>query len=138
MDATLTNLSSEPLFIVGANIELAATGDPDGKDSKVWHGVTVGDLDAHPTIKSLVVAGSISVSVAPTADDAAAATQGTVRMSSPERYTVANLPTGFDGRMAYATNGRKTGEGAAAGTGVLCIFSNAQWRRVEDNGVVAA
>lgn len=138
MDATLTNLSGSAVFIPGPNIELAPTGDPDGNDAKPWPGITIDDLDGHPTIKAMVLAGTLSVSIAPSASDAAIATQGTLHGGSPERYTVANLPTGFAGRMAYATNGRKTAEGVGAGTGVLVVFSNAQWRLVSDDSVVAA
>lgn len=55
---------------------------------------------------------------------------------------VAQLPsTGVrNGATAWATNGRKTGEGAGAGTGVLVYFtaSDASWRRLSDDSVVAA
>lgn len=54
--------------------------------------------------------------------------------------TVANLPTPGTGwrRIALATNGRKTGEGAGAGTGVLCYDDGTAWRRVDDGTTVAA
>jgi len=44
------------------------------------------------------------------------------------KYTVALLPTGTEGMTAYATNGRKSGEGSGAGTGVPVYFSNTEWR----------
>ena len=54
-------------------------------------------------------------------------------------YTVAALPVaGIRGRYAFATNGRKTGEGAGAGTGVLCYDDSVAWRRVDDGTTVAA
>jgi hypothetical protein len=53
-------------------------------------------------------------------------------------YTVANLPTGAAGMVAYASNGRKTGEGAGAGTGVPVYFSNAAWRVYSTDAAVAA
>jgi hypothetical protein len=53
-------------------------------------------------------------------------------------YTVAALPTGAAGMVAYASNGRKIGEGAGAGTGVPCYFSNSNWRRYSDDSTVAA
>lgn len=64
-------------------------------------------------------------------------------------YTVANLPTIANGglgngssyiTLAFASNGRKTGEGVGAGTGVLCYYQASlnQWLRVEDNAQVAA
>ena len=53
--------------------------------------------------------------------------------------TVANLPaTAFNGALAFASNGRKAGEAAGAGTGVVAAYSNGQWRRLSDDAVVAA
>jgi len=53
-------------------------------------------------------------------------------------YTVANLPTGTAGMIAYASNGRKGGEGAGTGTGVPVYFSNAAWRVYSNDLAVAA
>lgn len=58
-------------------------------------------------------------------------------------YTVANLPTAAGGGLgnnttyatiAWASDGRKSGEGAGLGTGVLCVWqaSLAQWLRLTD------
>lgn len=55
-------------------------------------------------------------------------------------YTFATLPTDglADGStyitLAWVSNGRKTGEGGGAGTGVLAIWqqSTATWKRVGD------
>lgn len=138
MDATITNLSSAPVFLTGPKVELAASGDADGNDARVWPDVTIHDLDSDSQLKSLVVAGTVSVSVAPVAEDGAVAVQGTMQHSSSERYLVANLPTGFDGRRAYAIDGRKVGEGAAAGTGVEVVFSDGEWRIHQDDSVVLA
>jgi len=64
-------------------------------------------------------------------------------------YTVSNLPTLADAglgngtsyvTLAFASNGRKAGEGAAAGTGQL-VYYNAptnQWLRVRDDSVITA
>ena len=60
---------------------------------------------------------------------------GSLRAGS---YTVAALPAGVTGAIAFASNGRKAGEGAGAGTGVLVVYSNGQWRRVSDDTQVAA
>lgn len=51
--------------------------------------------------------------------------------------TFAELPpAGVKGRMYYVTNGRKAGEGAGAGTGVLAIddeiAGTPTWVRVDD------
>jgi hypothetical protein len=39
---------------------------------------------------------------------------------------------------AYATNGRKVGEGAGAGTGVPVYYSNGSWRVYSTDAAVAA
>jgi hypothetical protein len=54
-------------------------------------------------------------------------------------YTVSTLPSSPSaGSIAYATDGRKVGEGAGAGTGVPCYYSNGNWRRYSDDTVVAS
>lgn len=53
-------------------------------------------------------------------------------------YTVANLPSAAAGTVAYATNGRKNGEGAGAGTGVQVYRDATAWRRVSDDTTVVA
>jgi len=138
MDAAITNLSTERVFIPGPNLDMAATGDADGNDTKTWSDITTNDLDGNPVIKAGVVAGTLSVSITPDADDAAAAAQGALGSNSLERFAVADLPTGFDGRTAFATDGRAGAEGAAAGTGTMVVYSNGDWRRVEDLATVAA
>lgn len=52
--------------------------------------------------------------------------------------TVAALPAGTAGAMAFVSNGRKTSEGAGAGTGVLALYSNGAWRRLSDDNAVVA
>lgn len=64
---------------------------------------------------------------------------GTVATSGPisaGKYTVVTLPTGIEGQTAYATNGRKIGEGSGAGTGVPVYFSTSAWRRYSDDSAV--
>lgn len=138
MDATITNLSTERVFIPGPQLDFAPTGDPDGNDVKVWPEVTVADLDNNVRIKELVVAGTISVQMDPDSYDAAAATQGTITHAGLPSYEVGSLPTGYNGRMAYASNGRAGAEGAGSGTGTPVVFTNAEWRRLEDLAIVAA
>lgn len=55
-------------------------------------------------------------------------------------YTVATLPTANIGlyTMAFATNGRKSGEGAGVGTGVPVWFDGTIWRTFYDNLQVLA
>jgi hypothetical protein len=54
-------------------------------------------------------------------------------------YTVAALPSASVGAMAYVTNGRKVGEAAGSGTGVLAVAgSSGQWTSVMGGTAVAA
>lgn len=51
----------------------------------------------------------------------------------------ANLPVaGEFGRLRFVTNGRKSGEGAGAGTGVLCYDDTLSWKRTADDTTVVA
>ena len=49
---------------------------------------------------------------------------------SAASYTVATLPSGLNGAIAFASDGRKSGEAAGGGTGVVVAFSNGSWRRL--------
>lgn len=62
-------------------------------------------------------------------------------------YTLANAPNNSDGglgtgvsyiTLAWISNGRKSGEGVGAGTGVLAVFqsSSNQWLRLTDYSAV--
>jgi len=53
-------------------------------------------------------------------------------------FTVAGLPAGTAGETAFASNGRKNGEGAAAGTGVLVFHDGTAWRACDTGATVAA
>jgi len=54
-------------------------------------------------------------------------------------YTVAGLPASpGEGAIAFATNGRKVGEGAGSGTGVPVYFSNASWRTYSGDAAVTS
>lgn len=76
-------------------------------------------------------------------------TEAALFTDSIPAYTVANLPTLANGglgngtsyvTLAFASNGRKSGEGAAAGTGQL-VYYNAvtdQWLRVRDDSLITA
>jgi hypothetical protein len=53
--------------------------------------------------------------------------------------TVANLGSASPaGRQKYATNGRKVGEGAGAGTGIPVYSDGTAWRRYGDDTTAAA
>lgn len=53
-------------------------------------------------------------------------------------FTVAGLPGGSSIRIAFASNGRKNGEGAGAGTGVLVFHDGTAWRACDTGATVAA
>jgi hypothetical protein len=53
-------------------------------------------------------------------------------------YTVATLPTGVEGDVAYASDGRKAGEGAGVGTGVMVFKDATAWIAVDTGATVAA
>jgi hypothetical protein len=53
-------------------------------------------------------------------------------------YTVAALPTGAAGLTAYASNGRKNGEGGGSGTGVMVFHDGTAWRACDTGATVAA
>lgn len=56
-------------------------------------------------------------------------------------YTVATLPSASTygaGSQAYASNGRKSGEGAGSGTGVPVWSNGTNWLTYYDNSIVAA
>ncbi|TXH53507.1 MAG: hypothetical protein E6Q97_13100 [Desulfurellales bacterium] len=67
----------------------------------------------------------------------AARISGSVPFGLPS-YTVAGLPTGAAGDIAYASNGRKNGEGAGSGTGVLVFKDGTAWRACDTGATVAA
>ena len=60
-------------------------------------------------------------------------------MPGVSTYTVANLPTDVvANQIAYASNGRKNGEGSGAGTGVLVFRDGSAWRACDTGATVAS
>ncbi len=54
-------------------------------------------------------------------------------------YTVAGLPANAaPGQRAFASDGRKPGEGPGFGTGMLCFFDGSNWISVSSGTAVAA
>jgi hypothetical protein len=54
-------------------------------------------------------------------------------------YTVAGLPgVSVSGDTAFASNGRKAGEGAGSGTGVMVFSDGTAWRACDTGATVAA
>ena len=133
MDAAITNASAAAIFIPGPNLDIPAG------ETKSWAGITVADLDGNTVLKDYVVAGDATVSVTPGTEDAAEATQGALNNAALPIYTFANLPTGYDGRIVWCSDGRKTGEGATAGTGVPAYYnvSTTTWKVFYDDSDLA-
>jgi hypothetical protein len=132
MDALITNLSSNALFVPGPQLELAASGS--AGDAKTWGGVSIASLDNSSALKQMVVDGKVSVTLSDNTQDAAPQ----LGAQSLAQYALADLPVGFEGRVVFVTDGRKTGEGAAAGTGVPAYWSAAAWHVFFDDSVVVA
>ena len=62
--------------------------------------------------------------------------RGTIRLP---RFAVADLPTGSgSGEIAFASDGRKNGEGAGLGTGVLVFHDGTAWRACDTGATAAA
>jgi hypothetical protein len=53
-------------------------------------------------------------------------------------YTIATLPTAVGIKKSFATNGRKSGEGVGAGTGIPVWSDGTNWRTYYDNSIAAA
>lgn len=53
-------------------------------------------------------------------------------------YTVSGLPTSGVVRVAFASNGRKAGESAGNGTGVMVYYDGTAWRACDTSSTVAA
>jgi hypothetical protein len=140
MNAVFTNTKTDQsmVYIPGPCVELTFG------ESKTWSGIALVDIDGNYRIKEMIDAGEITVSlVQESSDDAVFAQNGDMGLadrSSLTRYTVATLPaTGtYEGKLAFATNGRKVGEGPGAGTGVVVYYSSAAWRVFATDAAVAA
>lgn len=131
MDATITNTGTSEYFIPGPDVSLAAG------ESRVLSGVSLNDLDSNVVLKGYVLAGVMTISIVDDTTDAVVANQGAVVDNALPVYAYANLPTGFEGRVVFCTNGRKTAEGPGAGTGVPAYFSAAAWHVFYDDSVLA-
>jgi hypothetical protein len=134
MDAAITNNGATAKFIPGPNFNL------DAGETKTWSDIILTDLDSNNVIKAGVIAGILAVSMTPGPNDAALATQGAMGLDGLAVYAFAALPTGFNGRMVFVTDGRKGGEGAGAGTGLPAYYdaTAAAWLNFHDNAATAA
>jgi hypothetical protein len=68
----------------------------------------------------------------------AVASDGSTGPFTAATYAVADLPAVGVGQVAYASNGRKNGEGAGSGTGVLVFSDATAWRACDTGATVAA
>ena len=116
IDATITNASATRVFIPGPNVDIAAGA------SATLAGINDNDIVENDVLASYIEDGTVTVSITRSVG------------------TVAELlaVVGFEGQVAYATNGRKTGEGGGAGTGIPCYWSAATWRRYYDDAQITA
>jgi hypothetical protein len=71
-------------------------------------------------------------------ESAPASVAGTGSPITLPSYTVATLPAVGAAQIAYASNGRKNGEGAGAGTGVMVFSDATHWRACDTGATVAA
>jgi hypothetical protein len=112
----------------------------DAAETKTWSGISLADLDGNEVIKAGIVAGTLAVSVDLGANDLALADQGSVVFGSLPVYAFADLPAGYNGQMAFVSDGRKGGEGIGAGTGVPAFYdaTAAAWLNFFDNAATAA
>lgn len=118
---TVTSLDSTGLGFAslssGGDISLSASGDINVNSSNI-----------------------INVTDPSNAQDAATKNyvDTTVAAYSMPTYTVANLPAGSAGNLAFATDGRKNGEGVGAGTGVMVFHDGTNWIASDSGQTVAA
>lgn len=105
---------------------------------------TTGNVQSSGTVSAagfaatgtLSIAGSAGVSGALNVKGGLTASGGLVMLPT---YTVATLPPAAAGALAYATNGRKPGEAAGAGSGVLVWGTAAkQWLSAMNGAAVQA
>lgn len=113
----------------GTHADLSGTGGASQvlQQSSTGANITVGQLAAADLSDGTTGTGAIVLAGSPT-----------VTTPTWTAFTVAGLPAGATGQYAYATNGRKVGEGAGSGTGVPVYFSTAQWRVFSTDAQVLA
>ena len=136
----------------GTGANLSATGGASFvvQQSSVGAAFTVSQLSASDLTNGTTGTGAIVLANAPTftVNPIFASSTGTgavvlaispaITTPSWTSYTVAGLPAGLEGQYAYATDGRKVGEGLGAGTGVPTYFSNGLWRVFSTDAQVLA
>lgn len=129
LDASKITTGQLALARGGTNADLSATGGTSQVLKQTTPGgpVTVSQLAASDLSNGTTGTTNVVLSVSPT-------------VTTPKwtAFVVASLPTGAEGQYAYASNGRKVGEGSGSGTGVPVYFSNSQWRVFSTDAQVLA
>jgi hypothetical protein len=132
---TLTDAANDTLSLSAGSVTLSAQGS--GGLNFTGGGLTIEDATNDAITLS---AGSVSFS--DQGGDDAELTEGVFILScaiATGQFAVASLPASpQEGYIAYATNGRKVGEGAGSGTGVPVYFSNGAWRVFSTDQPVSA
>jgi hypothetical protein len=124
IEVQVSDETGTPLHMVGIGITVLAPGSNRLDDANI--GISTGNFGlTHANDIAIEVAGGLCI----------------MGVTSFQQFTVSTLPTGgivSEGVQAYATNGRKVGEGAGSGTGVPVYFSNGQWRVYSTDAQVQA
>ncbi|MFH6786696.1 hypothetical protein [Methylobacterium sp. MA0201] len=110
-----------------------------GASSFIWNYGTalfIGTSSAHSV--AIATDNVARMTVAATGDVGMSGNLTVAGRLRPGSFTVATVPAGVAGDLVHVSNARKVGEAAGSGTGVLSYYSNGNWRRLSDDGPVAA
>lgn len=128
----LGNVAGAPTIVPLSNkLIVDEIGQRNQPGEDVWHpmipellALLYGNFDADPSLQWLKINGRLRSSLP----------------MKPGQFTVAGLAAlvGQESERAYATNGRKVGEGAGVGTGVPVYFSAGAWRVYSTDAPVQA
>lgn len=107
---------------------------PSNSFNPAVEGSTIDEGDWNTTLQDIedALTASATLTIAQTL------TNKTLTAPKLTTTTVAGLPAGATGMLAFATNGRKNGEGAGNGTGVLVFFDGSNWIAVDTGATVSA
>jgi hypothetical protein len=126
------SVGNSDLFAFGSHNTVGGSGAADGDNSCAF-GIsnTVKYPNAIVLGANVTAPSANSVSIGISASPEITITAGITTLKSLlglQKFTVSALPTGAEGQVCFASNGRKVGEGGGSGTGVPVYFSNSEWR----------